>query len=367
MCPVYTDKKTNRLYIEFQYRGHRHKERLPEGTTKESAKKIEVKVKNDLMFQSHGIETRSEPTFEQFIKNYFGPMADRWIRDNPARWERTVLLVKAAMPFLKGKRLRSIKAADIERFKASRATLLTMHKTVRKPATIERELAIISNIFSIAVKNDLIDYNPCSRVTKLKYDNLQDKILAREDETKLFANMHSDWAKDICRMALYTGLRQNDIMNLTRFQVDRANKLISLVQRKTKRRVVVALNSVALGIINDRWRNGNKLLFPSPVTGGPGGSVRHAMLRACKRAKLPPLTIRDLRRTNATRKIENGADAVTVAESLGHSSLRMIPRYVRSLEMQRKAADSLVETPTDSPVAKNTISDIKVKSFARKR
>lgn len=340
MSPIYTDRKTGRLYIEFQYRGHRHKERLPEGTTKESAKKIEVKIKNDLMFQSHGIETkRSIVTFDSFIDEVFGYEADNWRKTNPARFTRTTQLVKAIRPFLKGKPMRSIKASDIERFKASRVQLLTIHGTPRKPATVEREMAIISSIFTKAVTDDVIDYNPCGRVKRIKFDNIQDKILRREDEARFFANMHSEWARDICKMALYTGLRQNDIMKMTRFQVDFEDESVTLVQSKTTNRLILPLSPLAMVIIRKRVQGRNPLLFASPVTGTEKGSVRHAMLRACKRAKIEPLTIRDLRRTCFTRHAEDGTDSITISRLAGWTSSRMLHRYVRSVDLMRKAVN----------------------------
>lgn len=342
--PVYLDKKTKRFYIEFQYRGERHKERMPAGVSKKDAERIEVKMKNDLMFQSHGIESGSAPiTFERFIDEYFGQYADTHY--SPDSFDKAVHIAKAAKPFFKGKAMRQIKAADIERFKAYRIALPTMHKKPRKPATVEREMSIISRIFSIAVRNDIIDYNPCSRVEKLKFDNVQDKLLRREDEEAFFANIHGEWTRDICLMVLNTGMRQNDLMGLTRFQVDRANRVITLVQGKTQRRVVIPMNETVCEIIDRRWHGRNPLLFPSPVTGTEKGSVRHTMRRACERAKIPVLSIRDLRRTFATRGIEAGNDSVTVADSLGHSSMRMIQRYVRSLENKRKLVESIANPP----------------------
>jgi len=348
--PIYTDKKTGRLYIEFQYKGHRHKERLPIGTSKDDAKRIEVKLKNDLMFQSHGIETdRQVITFKHFIESTFGPVADSYPKD---RYDRTVLLVKAAYAFFRDKPMRSIKAADIERLKASRINLTTMHGTPRKPATVEREMSIISSIFSMAVKNDVIDYNPCGRVKKLSFDNVQDKMLRREDEEKFFSFINSDWTRDICLMVLNTGLRQNDLMKLTRFQVDLDNELITLIQGKTKRRVLVPLNDTALEILRRRWSKKTNLLFPSPATGTDKGSVRHTMVRACVKAEIPKITIRDLRRTFATRGLEDGADFATIADILGHTGLRMLPRYVRSLEMKRKMVKAIGKSPTSPPLPK---------------
>jgi len=224
----------------------------------------------------------------------------------------------------------------------------TMHGTKRKPATVEREMSILSSIFTMAVKNDVIDYNPCSRVRKLQFDNVQDRILRREDEKVFFSHIHSDWTADICKMVLHTGLRQNDIMGLTRFHVHFDTNRITLTQGKTQRRIDVMLNDVSREILKRRIGS-EGLLFPSPATGTANGSVRHTMLRACARAKIAPLTIRDLRRTFVTRSMENGADTVTAARMAGHSSVRMISRYVRSTDLMQTAVDSLVESPTIPP------------------
>lgn len=347
--PVYLNKKTKHLYIEFQYKGERVKEHLPKGFTRAKAEAIEIKRKNEILEQLHGISKTPEMTFERFLKEYFGPHIEHHY--SPDSFDKAVHVCKAALPFFKGKALRSIKPADIERFQQSRKTLPTMHKKIRQPATVARELSIISKVFSLAVKNDLCDYNPCSRVDKPVFDNVQDRILKREDEQKFFENMHSEWAKDVCRMALYSGLRQNDIMKLTRFEVRLNENRIVLTQGKTKRQVIVMLNSITKEIVERRMTTGT-LLFPSPKSGTEKGSVRHAMTRACDRAGIPRITIRDLRRTNVTRKIENGGDLATVAQSVGHTGIRMMPRYVRSIELMQKAADSLVN-PATIPLACN--------------
>lgn len=285
-------------------------------------------------------------TFERFLKEYFGPHIDA--NYSPANVEKAIYICKAALPFLRGRAIRSIRPADIERFIESRKNTPTMHDTLRKPATVLRELSVISKLFSLAVKNDLCDHNPCSRVERPKFDNTQNRLLGRADQQRFLAALPSQWARDICTMVLNTGLRQNDLMTLTRFSIDREERLIRLVQGKTKRRVEIACNATVMEILERRWQIKNQLLFPSPRTGTENGSVRHTMQRTCDKLEIPRVTIRDLRRTFATRALENGSDGVTVAEALGHTSLRMIPRYVRSLENKRKLAESL-ENPAKIP------------------
>ena len=205
------------------------------------------------------------------------------------------------MKIFKGKNLRDIKPADIERFKSNEEATLTRRGTKRKPATVLRELAVISKIFSLAVKNDFLDYNPCSRVDKPKFDNTQNRILLAQDKGKFFSSFKSDWAKDICTLVLNTGLRQNDALGLSKSNIDWESNTIRLIQGKTGRLVAIPMNNIVQKLIRSKWKNTGDLIFPSPKTGKVGVSCKKAMLGACSRAGILPVTIRDLRRTFGTR------------------------------------------------------------------
>ena len=341
--PVYKDKR-GRLFIEFQFKGRRVKERLPEGTTEAKADTIEIRLKNKVLDEIHGLaaDPVKDITFERFLKEYFDPYSARYSKDT---FEKCVVICKAALKMFKGRTMRSIKPKDIDHFIATRQALKTMHDTVRKPATVARELSIISKIFSLAVKNDILQSSPVSKVDKPKFDNEMDLVLEREHQEKFLATLPSQWVKDICIVALHTGLRQGDIMSLTRFNVNFEKRLITLIQGKTKRKVEVACSNSVMEIL-ERRKNQSPM-FASPKT-GKAGSVRHTMQRTCDKLKIPRISIRDLRRTFATRGVENGFDVTTIADALGHQSLRMALRYVKSVENKRKLADSM-ENPATIP------------------
>lgn len=349
MSPVYSDKKTGRLYIEFQFKGTRIKERLPEHVTKREAEAYEIRLKNDILKQIHGMETpRQQVSFRQFLAEYFGLYAES--NYSPESFERVVPICEAALLHFKDSPLRSIKPADVEAFKAKRRSLITVYKKLRKPSTIEREMAILSKIFSLAVKNDFIDFNPCSRVEKIKFDNLQDRILRDEDEPKLFEHIHGEFTRDVCKFVLNTGLRQNDVLNLTRFNIDVPERVLRLTQGKTRQQVRIPLNDEAFAILERRMQKHESLLFPSPVTGRNDGRVRHTLRRACLRAGIEIVTIRDLRRTYAARLEANGVSTGTIAKLLGHRDRRSIHRYERSFDAMRNAVD-LLTNPAKIPPA----------------
>lgn len=232
----------------------------------------------------------------------------------------------------------------MEKFKQIRINTPTIHNKVRKPATVARELSILSKIFSLAVKNDFLESNPCSRVEKPKFDNLQNRILKRENEEKFFESFNSDWARDVCLLVLYTGLRQNDALGLRKFSVDWNSKVIRLIQGKTQRKVEIPMNETVQNILRERWSNGSELFFPSPKTGGQGLSVKKAVIAASKRADIGHLTIRDLRRTFGTRLCEMNYSSGVTAQLLGHTDNRSVHRYERVSNILREAVSDLENT-----------------------
>src|SRR5262249_28746322 len=156
------------------------------------------------------------------------------------------------LKYLKGRRLRSIKRADIERIKAGRMKLLTPHGRPRSASTIVKELSVLSGLFSLAIDNDCVEYNPVGRVSKPRIDNLQDKILFETDEAKFLAAFQSDWCRDICELILNTGLSQKDALNLTKFNINLQRESIVFTRSKTTQHVEVPLNAIALKIVQDR-------------------------------------------------------------------------------------------------------------------
>lgn len=339
--PVYTDKRSGRLYVQFDYKRQTFKQYLPEESTLTDARKLEIKMRSDVFFQANGMAPRDEVLFEDYVQEYLGT-----ITHNSSKFAKAEYVLIAAKPFLKGKSLRGIKAADIEKFMRFRTAQNSMHGRPRKPATIWREVSVLSALFSHAVKNDRCEVNPVSRVQKPSFDNVQNKVLNKGDEEAFLAAfdpLQGEVARDICILVLNTGLRQNDVLGLTDFHLH--GNTVRLTQGKTHRIVEIPLNDTAREII-DRYR-GNGLLFPSPKTGRPMHYIRKAISGACKRVnkvrkklELPPMpavTIRDLRRTFATRLAEAGVDALTISRLLGHRDLRMVHRYARSSEVMQEA------------------------------
>lgn len=323
----------------FDFNGHSYSKRLDKTYTKAQAESLEIKWKHDLMFEAFGVEKRKDILFEDFLVNYFLPFAESHY--SPEGFINVVNICKSALPFLKGCSMRKITVADLEKFKRYRERLPTKHKTTRKTATIHRELNVISKVFSQAVKHDYLDYNPCSKIDLPRVQNIQDKILAVDKIVLFLENIHSSLARDVALLILNTGLRQNDALNLKKFQVDFENKTLRLIQGKSKTEVKIPLNETALEILSRRKSKSSEFFFVNPKTGLPVKSVKRTFIRASTRANLGNISTKVLRRTFATALAENNFSPSAIAKLLGHSDLRSVHRYQRETEILREAVDSI--------------------------
>jgi integrase len=336
---IYTDRKTGRLFIQFEYQGEPHKKRLPAGTTKRQAQQLEVKLKNKLFFENAGMAEKEGTLWQDFVVDVFLPHVEA--NKSPAALEKAIVICRESMPYLKGKLITEIKVADLEQFKSERMQTLTRHGHVRKPATIRREMSVLSSVFAMALKNDLCDYNPCSRLDLPSADNVQDRVLEVEDWDRFFKGFRNSLQRDICTVVLFTGLRQNDVLGLSKDHVNWQTGTIRLLQGKTRRKVNIDMNDAVRGILERRRDNDSLLFFPSYRTGKQLKSIKHGIKFACIRAGLEPLTIRDLRRSFGTLLHECGYDDSTVAQLLGHSDLRSIHRYKRGTKIKKEAVAML--------------------------
>src|ERR1043165_8016596 len=97
----------------------------------------------------------------------------------------------------------------IEKFKQKRLEGETMYKRKRNPATVNRELCVLSKIFSLAFDAELIDSNPCRRVRKLRTETRRTRYLTFDEEARLFEQLEGqEWVQRIVTMAINTGMRQ---------------------------------------------------------------------------------------------------------------------------------------------------------------
>jgi len=204
-------------------------------------------------------------------------------------------------------------------------------------ATVNREVAILKQCFNLAVREQLLDKNPCSGVKPLK-EQARNRICTREEFEALKMELHTD-AKDIVTVAYHTGMRFGEIVGLEWNRVDLKNRLIFLRGEDTKsgepRKVPFISNEVDEVL---QRRGGDPRRIHGRVFSVK--SIRNVFERACNKLGIKDLRFHDFRHTAATNLRKAGVDTATVMKICGWKSVAMFLRYneVDDSDIQKASA-----------------------------
>lgn len=226
--------------------------------------------------------------------------------------------------FFKDYSLTAITSKEISRYKVTR------RKKV-KPATVNRELAMLSKAFSLAVKEwEWLERNPVSNVKKETENNERDRWLSNEEEKSLLAHC-PDWLRDIIVFSENTGLRQGELISLEWPQVDLFRKTVLIKDTKNKKPRTIPLNKKAIDILLKKSKVRSiscKTVFLNPSRNKIDASkLRKELGAVLIKAGIENFRFHDLRHTFATRLAQAGADIYRIAKLLGHKDIRMTQRY----------------------------------------
>jgi integrase len=166
-------------------------------------------------------------SFEKFVEEVYKP----WARENKRSFENNE---KYKLPMicesksLKGKTFAQVSPLLLEKYKKERRESQLKDGTTRRPSTINRELEIISKIFSVAIKYGVTHNNPCAEVPMLAENNKRVRYLLDEEEHQLLSVLTGPRGHlvPLVIVAIGTGMRRGDLFDLTWEKVDFQRGLI---------------------------------------------------------------------------------------------------------------------------------------------
>ncbi|MBN1574831.1 MAG: site-specific integrase [Deltaproteobacteria bacterium] len=250
-----------------------------------------------------------------------------------------------------------IKPSNIEAYKQKR--LQETSKTGRppRPATVNRELALMKSMFNLAVRDEILSYNPCTGVSMLPEENERDRVLTGEEYSKLLEEL-SEPAKSVVQVAYWTGMRIGEIINLTWDRVNMKEGYIDLdyADTKTKRKRRVYLTdgvSKNFKHINGVRSLTHKFVFISK-NGRPVKGIRTAFEGACRRAGIKDFVMHDLRHCFATNMRKAGIHDSVIMAQTGHKTMSMFLRYNTVDESDGRGAVNRLSDYLDGEIKKVT-------------
>ena len=196
-----------------------------------------------------------------------------------------------------------------------------------RPATINRALSRLRRMFSLGVEWEILEESPMAGIRFFKENGGRNRYLTLEESNRLIANCISPRVRAIVTVALHSGMRLGEILNLQWYDLDFASGFILVRDSKNGESRHVPMDATLFALFRAYpHRLGTDLVFSSS-SGGRIVDVRTGFLNTCKRAGLTDLHFHDLRHTFASQFVMAGGDLYILKEILGHKSITMSQRY----------------------------------------
>lgn len=243
--------------------------------------------------------------------------------------------------------LATIKGADIAKWRDIRIGGGASSNTVRL------DLALLSHLFDVAQKEWGISslQNPVQLVRRPKTSQGRERRISEEEIAVIIKASCSRELPAIIRLAVETGMRRGEILELNWENIDLSNATAYLPDTKNGESRTVPLSTKAVGTLRALSRNIHGSVFTSA-----GSSVSHAFNIAVRRARIEyeaqcreagkapfkvylyDLHFHDLRHEATSRLFERGFNPMEVATITGHKTLQMLKRYthLKAEDLARK-------------------------------
>ena len=219
------------------------------------------------------------------------------------------------------------------------------------PATYNRHRALVSGIFSLAIRNGKATANPVRGTKHRMENNTRVRYLTDEEESRLIEKVRATCPElePQIIVALHSGMRRSEQHvttdcpdgGLKWSHIDFRSGVITLPRSKHGESRHIKMNSFLRETLVD-LRRAARSLYVFPVE--PPDKV---FPEVCKQAKVLDFTWHCLRHTFASRLVMRGGDLRTVQDLMGHKSIITTMRYAHlAPEHQADAVERLVCAPS---------------------
>lgn len=282
-----------------------------------------------------GIEVKKEYTFGELLKWYLDHPKAKRKKTHPRDVEMSKILEK----HFGSRPARGIKPTEIEAFQDKMLNTPSKRGAPYKPATVNRFVTVIKRVYNLAIRDDMVEKNPCWKVPFLPERNARDRIVSPKEFDMLKSEVPQYTL--ILSLGYYLGMREGEILNLKEkqihFSTDGADEgYIELYDGETKTGEgrQIPFSSTIGKLLKEHLarkmkRRGLERFLFTTQNGNLLGNFRRAFQRACNRAEIEGLCFHDFRHTAVTNMRKAGVDTSVIMAISGHKTMAMFKRYNR--------------------------------------
>ena len=311
----------------------------------------------------------------------FQTFADQWLEEyakpnlRKSSYNSLFKYTNRTYPAIGHLRLDKITSRDIQKFisdlMANGKSLRTGKPLSRK--TVLHHLGFISDVFSYAVKMDMVADNPCRKVSVPKAQKKEKAIYTIDEIRHLFALLETAPLKykSFIILAVYSGFRRGELLGLEWKDIDWDNGVISVRRTsnynsmcgiytdttKTKRSqrsskfppfVMNILEDLKneqeeqRKMMGDKWVESDRLF--TKVNGTPihPGTHYQWFKKFCEKNNFRMCDLHSLRHFHASLLIFSGVDPAAVSADLGHSTISTTTGFYVHMFQEAQARTSSV-------------------------
>jgi len=319
-------------YIDYSLNGRRVRKKV--GRSKKMAelalKETELRIaKGEFL----GVAEPKKLVFDKLCDEY---LQFSKANKRPASHRRDTISVMHLCVTFHERFIASISTSDLEQYK-------NLRRKEVSPATVNRELSCIKHMFNKAIQWGYLTKNPFVNVRKFKEPPGRLRYLT-DVEIQILLNCCNGHTKDTVRMALNTGMRKGEILNLKWADVDMHNRVITVRESKNNETRNIPINDTLYTMLKEISTHKRGYYVFANDNGKPYGDIRTGFRKALKRAGIADFRFHDLRHTFASKLVMNGVDIRTVQTLMGHKDISMTMRYSHLSSAHLKEAVKKLES-----------------------
>lgn len=234
--------------------------------------------------------------------------------------------LKSLANILGDRPIQSVSVLQVDIFKSRRLKQV-------KDTTVNIEFRTLKAAFNHALKYDFIEENPFMRTRNVILPDADTAFLTKDQFLRLLAVVDNDQMRSIILLAVYTGMRRGEIVNLKWADVHPEERLIRFTNRngfvtKSKRPRTIYLKSDAIALLAGLPRNA-EYVFPK-FDGRKlcAQSVSRLFKKYVRKAGIAEeIHLHSLRHTAVTWLIDLRMPVPYVKKLMDHSRIETTMRY----------------------------------------
>lgn len=316
-------KKGESWYIDYYVKGRRKRKKV--GPSKKLAEQVLKDVQVRLVKGEYlGVYEEKKVGFGEFVEKYLD-----YSRANkaPSTSRRDEVIARGLVTAFGERYLFELSNRMAEEYKARRLQEGVL------PATVNREMSCLRHMCNKAVEWGCLNRSPLQGVKQLKELPGRIRYLEVEEVERLMAEIDrlpleaGRYLRPVVAVALNTGLRKSEILQLRWRDVDFREKRITVLKTKNNELRVIPMNETVARELAGIGRHPESEFVFCNRRGEPYGNVRKSFDRALKAAGIEDFRFHDLRHTFASHLVMSGCNIRTVQQLMGHKDIKMTMRY----------------------------------------